>query len=55
MIGKGHLERRKELYDAIEPTLGPEIAKRVVGTSIRLREPGDWLLWKCRPPPKQKR
>jgi hypothetical protein len=55
MIGKGHLERRKALYDAFEPTLGPEIAKRVVGTSIRLREPGDGLLWKCRPPPKRKR
>jgi hypothetical protein len=55
MIGKGHLERRKDLYDAVEPTLGLEIAKRVVGTSVRLREPGDWLLWKCWPPPKRKR
>jgi hypothetical protein len=55
MLEKGHLERRKALYDAVEPTLGLEIAKRVVGTSFRLWEPGDWLLWKCRPPPKQKR
>jgi hypothetical protein len=50
-----HLERRKALYDAVEPTLGLEIAKRVVGTSLRLQESGDWLLWKCRPPPKRNR
>jgi hypothetical protein len=55
LIEKGHLERRKALYDAVEPTLGLKIAKRVVGTSVRLREPGDWLLWKCRLPPKWKR
>jgi hypothetical protein len=55
MIWKQHLERRKALYDAVKPTLGLEIAKRVVGTSLRLRESGDWLLWKCRPPPKRKR
>jgi hypothetical protein len=49
------LKTRKTFYDAIELTLGLEIAKRVVGTSVRLQELGDWLLWKCRPPPKRKR
>jgi hypothetical protein len=49
------LEKRKTFYDAIEPTLGPEIIKLVVGSYIGLREPGDGTLWKCRPPPKRKR
>jgi hypothetical protein len=49
------LERRKTFYDAIESTLGPEIAKTAVGTSVRFRKMSDRLLWKCRPPPKRKR
>jgi hypothetical protein len=57
MIGKRRrrLERRKTFYDAVEPTLGPEIIRLVVKSSIGLREPGDGLLWKCRPPPTRKR
>jgi hypothetical protein len=49
MIGKRCqlLERRKTLYDAIEPTLGPEIVKIVVRTSVRLRKMSDWIPWKC--------
>jgi hypothetical protein len=49
------LEKRKTFYNAIEPTLGLEIIKLVVESSIGLREPGDGTLWKCRPPPKRKR
>jgi hypothetical protein len=40
------LARRKTFYDAVELTLGPEIIRLVVESSIGLREPGDWLLWK---------
>jgi hypothetical protein len=53
MIGKQHLERRKAFYDAVEPTLGPEVVRIVVRMSERLRKMCIWLLWKCRPPPKQ--
>jgi hypothetical protein len=52
---KGHLGRRKALYDAVEPILGPEVIELVVESSIGLREPGDGLLWKCWPPPKRKK
>jgi hypothetical protein len=52
MVGKRNMERRKALYDAVEPTLGPEVIRIVVG---RLRKTSIWLLWKCRPPPKRKR
>jgi hypothetical protein len=57
MIGKQprRLERRSTFYEAVEPTLGPEVINLVVESSIRLREPGDCLLWKCRPPLKRKR
>jgi hypothetical protein len=56
MIGKQrqHLER-STFYEAVEPTLGPEVINLVVESSIGLRELGDWLLWKCRPLPKRKR
>jgi hypothetical protein len=55
MIGKRHLERRKALYAAVEPTLGPEVVRIVVRTSVGLWKMSIWLLWKCRPPPKRKR
>jgi hypothetical protein len=45
------LERRKTLYDAVEPTLGPEVVKTVVGTSVTIRKMSDRILWKYRPPP----
>jgi hypothetical protein len=48
------MERRKALYDAVEPTLGPEVVRIVVRTSVRLRKMSIWLLWKCRPPPNRK-
>jgi hypothetical protein len=37
-IGNRRLERRKTLYDAVEPTLGPKIVKIAVGTSVRFRK-----------------
>jgi hypothetical protein len=57
MIGKRHrrLERKKTHREAIRKSLGMEIAKLKVESSIGLREPGDGILWKCRPPPKRKR
>jgi hypothetical protein len=55
MIGKRHLERKKALYDDIERTLGPEVVRIVVETSVRLQKMSDRILWKCRPLPKRKR
>jgi hypothetical protein len=57
MIGKQRrlLERKKMHSEAITKSLGMETAKLMVESPIRLRKPGDRLLWKCRPPPKQKR
>jgi hypothetical protein len=42
MIGKQRrrLERRRTFYEAVEPTLGPEVINLVVESSIGLREPG---------------
>jgi hypothetical protein len=39
----------------IRQSLGMEIARLLVKSSIGLREPGDGILWKCRLPPKRKR
>jgi hypothetical protein len=57
MIGKQRrrLERRRTFYEAVEPTLGPEVINLVFESSVGLREPGNGTLWKCRPPPKRKR
>jgi hypothetical protein len=41
--------------EAIRQRLDVKIAKFIFEPYIRLREPGDWKLWKCRPPPKRKR
>jgi hypothetical protein len=49
------LERKKTHSEAIGQKLDVKIAKFIFESYIRLREPGDWLLWKCRPPPKRKR
>jgi hypothetical protein len=56
-IGKQRrlLERKKTHSEAITKSLGMETAKLMVESPIGLREPGDGLLWKCRPPPKRKR
>jgi hypothetical protein len=42
-------------YEAIRQKLDVKIAKFIFESYIRLRELGDWLLWKCRPPLKRKR
>jgi hypothetical protein len=58
MIGRQRrlLERKKTHSEAIRKSLGMETAKWIeVVSPIGLREPGDWLLWKCRPPQKRKR
>jgi hypothetical protein len=49
------LKRERMLNMVIRKSLGMEIGKLMVVSSIRLQEPGDRLLWKCRPPPKRKR
>jgi hypothetical protein len=41
--------------EAIRQRLDVKIAKFIFESYIRLREPGDCLLWKCRPPLKRKR
>jgi hypothetical protein len=57
MIGKQHrrLERKKTNSEAIRKSLGMEVAKLIVESPIGLREPGDGILWKCRPPSKRNR
>jgi hypothetical protein len=49
------LERKKTHSEAIRQKLDVKIAKFIFESYIRLWEPGDWLLWKCQPPPKRKR
>jgi hypothetical protein len=49
------LEKEKILNEAIRKSLRREIARLIFESSIRLREPRDGILWKCRPPPKRKR
>jgi hypothetical protein len=49
------LDRKKTYIEAIRKSLFMEITKLIFESSVGLREPGDWLLWKCRPPPKRKR
>jgi hypothetical protein len=44
----------RRMYEALRHKFESEAVKIVVESYIRLREPGDELLWKCRPPPKRK-
>jgi hypothetical protein len=48
------LESTGNFNDTFRETLGLDIAKRIDGTSIRLRKMSDWTLRKGRPPPKRK-
>jgi hypothetical protein len=51
-----HLLLKERIFNkAIRKSLSREIAKQMVESSIRLRGPSIWILWKCRPPPKRKR
>jgi hypothetical protein len=50
-----HLEPKMVHHEVIRRSLHLEIAELMFESSVGLREPGDELLWKCRPPPKQKR
>jgi hypothetical protein len=49
------LETKRTHRDATRQDQRLEIVKIAADISIRPREPGDWLLWKCRPLPKRKR
>jgi hypothetical protein len=49
------LEAKRTHHEAIRKSLFMEITKLIFESSVGLREPGDGLLWKCRPPPKRKR
>jgi hypothetical protein len=49
------LEAKRTHHEAIRKSLFMEITKLIFESSIGLRELGDCLLWKCRPPPKRKR
>jgi hypothetical protein len=52
---KQHLLLKERINNmVIRQGPGMEIAKLLVESSIGLREPGDGILWKCRPPPKRK-
>jgi hypothetical protein len=55
MKQRPHLGRGKTFIEALGQTFGLEVVERTVGSSIRLRSPSIWTLWKCRPPPKRKR
>jgi hypothetical protein len=50
-----HLEAKMMHREIIRRSLRLEIAKLMIESSVRLQEPGDGTLWKCRPPPKWKR
>jgi hypothetical protein len=53
----GKLDRRlkkRALNEAIRKSPRREAVKIAVKFYLGLREPGDWLLWKCRAPPKRK-
>jgi hypothetical protein len=52
---KRRLERMEADCEIIRWSLCLEIAKLMIMSFIRLREPGDGTLWKCQPPPKRKR
>jgi hypothetical protein len=48
----------EELFGRLgKKTVGLQKVKenRIVGSSIGLREVGDWTFWKVRPPPKRKK
>jgi hypothetical protein len=49
------LDMKRTHHKAIRRSLFMDIAKLIFESSVGLREPGDELLWKCRPPPKRKR
>jgi hypothetical protein len=49
------LERKKTHCEVMRQSQRLEIVRLLVESSIGLREPGDGLLWKCRPLPKRKR
>jgi hypothetical protein len=52
---KRRLERMEADREIIRRSLRLDIAKLMIMSFIGLREPGDGLLWKCRPPSKRKR
>jgi hypothetical protein len=43
------------VYEAFRHKFETRAVKIAVVSPIGLRELGDWLLWKCRPPLKRKR
>jgi hypothetical protein len=45
----------RRLYEAFQHKFETKAVEIAVVSPIGLRKPGDWLLWKCRPPPKRKR
>jgi hypothetical protein len=49
------VEAERMHRELIRKSLDLEIARLIVGSFIRLREPRNGTLWKCRPPPKRKR
>jgi hypothetical protein len=49
------LRRKKTLYEAIRQMPELEIAKLIVGSSVRLQRMSVWAQWRSRPPPKRKK
>jgi hypothetical protein len=49
------LETKRTRHEATRQDQRLEIVKIAADLSVRLREPSDGTLWKCRPPPKRKR
>jgi hypothetical protein len=49
------LEAKRTHHEALRRSPRREIVRLIFESSVGLREPGDGLLWKCRPPPKRKR
>jgi hypothetical protein len=46
---------RRRVYEALLQKFEQEAVKIAFKSSSRLREPSDWVLWKCQPLPKRKR
>jgi hypothetical protein len=49
------VESMANFYMNFTKTARLEIAKRIIGSSVGLRQDKDWTLWRGRPPPKRKK
>jgi hypothetical protein len=48
------LENKEMFHEALGQTIGLEVVKYAVGSSVRIRKTSVKTLWRSRPPPKRK-